>query len=86
MMCLTDFQGENTLRDYQGTGLLVIITTVVSISLGRSIISAIKWAKLKLKRKVKKSAAEGNKNDRPKSIIEKREIVEEKSIARDETQ
>lgn len=45
MTCLTDFQGENILRNAQGIGLLIILLTVVSINILRTLIYFLKWFK-----------------------------------------
>lgn len=41
LLCLTDFQGENRMRDAQGMGLLIVLSIVVSINFARSVIASV---------------------------------------------
>ena len=54
MLLLTDFQGENLLRDNIGFSLLTLVTVVVTVNAVKTFISSYPSAKNKLLRFLKK--------------------------------
>jgi hypothetical protein len=52
MLTLTDFQGYNTLKDYEGWALVIVLVFAVLVNLFKALtldfIALIKWLKKKL--------------------------------------